>query len=59
MEWGLGKLIGQFAMDSEILINVTRDEIRVGLLEGGQVVPSSMSRGRMQALSGIYIRGGS
>jgi ribonuclease G len=42
-------------MDSEILINVTRDEIRVGLLEGGQVVEFYIERKRDASLVGnIY-----
>jgi ribonuclease G len=42
-------------MDSEILINATRDEIRVGLLEGGQVVEFYVERKRDASLVGnIY-----
>jgi ribonuclease G len=45
------------AMDSEILINVTRDEIRVGLLEGGQVVEFYVERKRDASLVGNIYKG--
>jgi ribonuclease G len=44
-------------MDSEILINVTRDEIRVGLLEGGQVVECYVERKRDASLVGNIYKG--
>ncbi len=44
-------------MDSEILINVTRDEIRVGLLEGGQVVEFYVERKREASLVGNIYKG--
>ncbi len=44
-------------MDSEILINVTRDEIRVGLLEGGQVVEFYVERKRDASLVGNIYKG--
>ncbi|MCG2721388.1 MAG: Rne/Rng family ribonuclease, partial [Thermodesulfovibrionales bacterium] len=44
-------------MDSEILINVTRDEIRVGLLEGGQVVEFYIERKRDASLVGNIYKG--
>jgi ribonuclease G len=43
-------------MDSEIVINVTGDEIKVGLLEGGQVVEFYVERKRDASLVGnIYM----
>jgi ribonuclease G len=47
----------EFAMDSEILINVTRDEIRVGLLEGGQVVEVYVERKSEASLVGNIYKG--
>ncbi len=44
-------------MDNEILINVTRDEIRVGLLEGGQVVEFYVERKRDAILVGNIYKG--
>ncbi|MCX5719925.1 MAG: Rne/Rng family ribonuclease [Nitrospirae bacterium] len=44
-------------MDSEILINVTREEIRVGLLEGGQVVEFYVERKRDASLVGNIYKG--
>jgi ribonuclease G len=44
-------------MDSEILVNVTRDEIRVGLLEGGQVVEFYVERTRDASLVGNIYKG--
>ncbi len=44
-------------MDSEILINVTRDEVRVGLLEGGQVVEFYVERKRDASLVGNIYKG--
>ena len=44
-------------MDSEILINVTRDEIRVGLLEGGQVVEFYVERKLDVSLVGNIYKG--
>jgi ribonuclease G len=44
-------------MDSEIIINVTRDEIRVGLLEGGQVVEFYVERKRDASLVGNIYKG--
>src|SRR5512143_4147461 len=44
-------------MDSEILINVTRDEIRVGLLDGGQVVEFYVERKRDASLVGNIYKG--
>ena len=44
-------------MDSEILINVTRDEIRVGLLDGGQVVEFYIERKRDASLVGNIYKG--
>jgi ribonuclease G len=44
-------------MDSEILINVTRDEIRVGLLEVGQVVEFYVERKRDASLVGNIYKG--
>ena len=44
-------------MDSEILINVTHDEIRVGLLEGGQVVEFYVERKRDASLVGNIYKG--
>jgi ribonuclease G len=44
-------------MSSEILINVTREEIRVGLLEGGQVVESYVERKRDASLVGNIYKG--
>ena len=44
-------------MDSEILVNVTRDEIRVGLLEGGQVVEFYVERTRDASLEGNIYKG--
>src|SRR4030043_1264070 len=54
----LGKTTrAEFTMDSEILINVTRDEIRVGLLEGGQVVEFYVERKRDVSLVGNIYKG--
>lgn len=44
-------------MPSEILINVTREEIRVGLLEGGQVVEFYVERKRDASLVGNIYKG--
>jgi ribonuclease G len=44
-------------MDSEILINVTRDETRVGLVEGGQVVEFYVERKRDASLVGNIYKG--
>ncbi len=44
-------------MSSEILINVTREEIRVGLLEGGQVVEFYVERKRDASLVGNIYKG--
>jgi ribonuclease G len=44
-------------MDSEILINVTREETRVGLLEGGQVVEFYVERKRDASLVGNIYKG--
>lgn len=44
-------------MGSEILINVTREEIRVGLLEGGQVVELYVERKRDASLVGNIYKG--
>jgi ribonuclease G len=44
-------------MDSEILINATRDEIRVGLLEGGQVVEVYIERKSEASLVGNIYKG--
>jgi ribonuclease G len=44
-------------MESEILINVTLDEIRVGLLEGGQVVEFYVERKRDASLVGNIYKG--
>jgi ribonuclease G len=44
-------------MESEIIINVTRDEIRVGLLEGGQVVEFYVERKRDASLVGNIYKG--
>lgn len=44
-------------MDSEILINVTREETRVGLLEGGQVVEFYVERKRDASLVGNIYEG--
>jgi len=44
-------------MDSEILINVTSDEMRVGLLEGGQVVEFYVERKRDASLVGNIYKG--
>ncbi|MEW6067729.1 MAG: Rne/Rng family ribonuclease [Nitrospirota bacterium] len=44
-------------MDSEILINVTRDEVRVALLEGGQVVEFYVERKRDASLVGSIYKG--
>jgi ribonuclease G len=58
MGWRLGKTNGtESTMDSEILINVTRDEIRVGLLEGGQVVEFYVERQRDASLVGNINKG--
>jgi ribonuclease G len=58
MGWRLGKTYGtESTMDSEILINVTRDEIRVGLLEGGQVVEFYVERKRDASLVGNINKG--
>ena len=44
-------------MSNEILINVTREEIRVGLLEGGQVVEFYVERKRDASLVGNIYKG--
>lgn len=44
-------------MDSEIIINVTRDEIRVGLLEGGQVAEFYVERKRDASIVGNIYKG--
>jgi len=44
-------------MESEILINATHDEIRVGLLEGGQVVEFYVERKRDASLVGNIYKG--
>src|SRR4030067_3613570 len=44
-------------MESEILINVTHDEIRVGLLEVGQVVEFYVERKRDASLVGNVYKG--
>lgn len=44
-------------MDSEILINVTFDEIRVGLVEGGQLVEFYVERKRDASLVGNIYKG--
>jgi len=44
-------------MSSEILINVTREEIRVGLLEGGQVVEFYVERKKDASLVGNIYKG--
>jgi len=44
-------------MDSEIVVNVTRDEIRVALLEGGQVVEFYVERKREASLVGNIYKG--
>jgi ribonuclease G len=44
-------------MPSEILINVAREEIRVGLLEGGQVVEFYVERKRDASLVGNIYKG--
>ncbi|HYA31525.1 MAG TPA: Rne/Rng family ribonuclease [Thermodesulfovibrionales bacterium] len=44
-------------MSSEILINVTREEIRVGLLEGGQVIEFYVERKRDASLVGNIYKG--
>lgn len=44
-------------MSSEILINVTREEIRVGLLEGGQVIEFYIERKRDASLVGNIYKG--
>jgi len=44
-------------VDSEILINVTREETRVGLLEGGQVVEFYVERKRDASLVGNIYKG--
>lgn len=44
-------------MENEILINATRDEIRVGLLEGGQVVEFYVERKRDASLVGNIYKG--
>ena len=44
-------------MDSEILINVTRGETRVALLEGGQVVEFYVEREREASLVGNIYKG--
>jgi ribonuclease G len=44
-------------MGSEILINVTREETRVGLLEGGQVVEFYVERKRDASLVGNIYKG--
>jgi ribonuclease G len=44
-------------MDSEIIINVTRDEIRVGLLESGQVAEFYVERKRDASIVGNIYKG--
>jgi ribonuclease G len=44
-------------MESEILINITRDEIRVGLLEAGQLVEFYVERKRDASLVGNIYKG--
>ncbi|MCL5022267.1 MAG: Rne/Rng family ribonuclease [Nitrospirae bacterium] len=44
-------------MSNEILINVTREEIRVGLLDGGQVVEFYVERKRDASLVGNIYKG--
>ena len=44
-------------MESEILINITRDEIRVGLLEAGQLVEFYVERQRDESLVGNIYKG--
>lgn len=44
-------------MDSEILINITRGETRVALLEGGQVVEFYIERKRDESLVGNIYKG--
>jgi ribonuclease G len=44
-------------MSNEILINVTREEIRVGLLEGGQVIEFYVERKRDASLVGNIYEG--
>jgi ribonuclease G len=44
-------------VSSEILINVTREEIRVGLLEGGQVIEFYIERKRDASLVGNIYKG--
>jgi ribonuclease G len=44
-------------MGSEILINITREETRVGLLEGGQVVEFYVERKREASLLGNIYKG--
>lgn len=44
-------------MPNEILINVTREEIRVGLLEGGQVIEFYIERKRDASLVGNIYKG--
>jgi ribonuclease G len=44
-------------MESEILINITRDEIRVGLLEAGQLVEFYVERKRDASLVGNIFKG--
>lgn len=44
-------------MSSDILVNVTREEIRVGLLEGGQVVEFYVERKRDASLVGNIYKG--
>src|SRR5512137_668114 len=58
MEWRMGSPDrAECSMDSEILIDVTRDEIRVGLLEGGQVVEFYVERKRDASLVGNIYKG--
>jgi ribonuclease G len=58
MGWWLGKTNRtKLIMDSEILINVTREETRVGLLEGGQVVEFYVERKRDASLVGNIYKG--
>ena len=58
MEWRMDSPDrAECTMDSEILIDVTRDEIRVGLLDGGQVVEFYVERKRDASLVGNIYKG--
>jgi ribonuclease G len=58
MDWRMGSPDrAECTMDSEILIDVTRDEIRVGLLDGGQVVEFYVERKRDASLVGNIYKG--